>query len=492
MAQFGPMNRAVGFIVAALVAGSGCGDNFGPPPMTNDELMARLRALQGVTVQEGDSASENLSYYILHFTQPIDHHDPSKGTFQQQVSLLHRDELAPFPLIVYTSGYADEDGDKPVELTTMLDANQISIEHRFYGSSRPDPMDWSKLTVEQAAMDEHDIIQALRTIYEGSFLSVGESKGGITALLHRRFYPEDVRGTVAYVAPMSFNVPDPRYPAQLDQVGMPTLADCHAAVRSLASEMLNRRAQMLDHARTDPDQIQYTYTRVKIGPAVEAAIAGLEWGFWQTAGDGHCDELPQITDSDDALFQFLKDTSPVSDYDDDQLGHYAPYYYQSYWQLGIPDYTVSYLTDQMWYGDDDYLGELPTAEPAFDPAAMDDLQEWLQSSDTDDHDPVTRADLGKHLMFIYGRWDPWFAGRVAVGAADDAPTYIKPNGNHYTKLFTLDASEQAEAFAKIRRWTGVEPLLSRLQHPAASDSARVGGRRRPLLLAAAHARAAPR
>ncbi|HEX8109077.1 MAG TPA: S28 family serine protease, partial [Kofleriaceae bacterium] len=245
------MNRAVGFIVAALVAGSGCGDDSGPPPMTNDELMARLRALHGVTVQEGDSAPENFSYYILHFTQPIDHHDPSKGTFQQQVSLLHHNELAPFPLIVYTSGYADEDGGTPVELTTLLDANQISIEHRFYGTSQPDPVDWSMLTVEQAAMDEHDIIQALRTIYAGSFLSVGESKGGITALAHRRFYPDDVRGTVAYVAPMSFNVPDPRYPDQLDQVGMPTLSDCHAAVRDLASMMLSRRAQMLDLARSD-------------------------------------------------------------------------------------------------------------------------------------------------------------------------------------------------------------------------------------------------
>ncbi|HEX8115599.1 MAG TPA: hypothetical protein VF516_48070, partial [Kofleriaceae bacterium] len=316
--------------------------------------------------------------------------------------------------------------------------------------------------------------------------------GGITALAQRRFYPDDVRGTVAYVAPMSFNAPDPRYLDQLAQVGMPTLSDCHAAVRNLASRMLSRRAQMLDLARSDAAQAGHAYTRVKLGPAVEAAITGLEWGFWQTAGDGHCDHVPQITDSDDALFQFLKDTSPVSDYDDEQIGYYAPYYYQSYWQLGIPDYTVPYLTDQMWYGDVDYLGELPTAEPAFDPDAMDDLQEWLESADTDEHDKVTRADLGKHLMFIYGRWDPWFAGRVAVGDAGDTVTFIKSHGNHYTKLFTLDAGDQAQAFAYIHRWTGVEPLLSRLQHPTTSGSARVGRRRQPPPLGAGHARAAPR
>ena len=489
MAVFGPMNRAVGFIAAALLAGSGCGDNFGPPAMTPDELLARLRALPGVTAQQGE-APEHYSYYVLHFTQPIDHHDRSKGTFQQEVSLLHRDERAPSPLIVYTSGYWDDEHATPVELTTLLDANQVSIEHRFYGESRPDPIDWSMLTVDQAAADEHDIITALHTIYEGAFLSVGESKGGITALLHRSFYPTDVSGTVAYVAPLSFNAPDPRYSAEFDngQLGM---SDCRAAVRGLASEMLaHRRAQMLAQAQTEADQTESTYTRVKLGPAVEAAIAGLEWGFWQTAGDGHCDGLPRITDGDDKLFEFLKATSPVSEYNDKQLGYYEPYYYQSYSQLGYPDYTMSYLSDQMWYGEGDYLGELPTAEPAFDPSAMDQLQTWLQDKETDEHDPVTRKDLGKHLLFIYGDWDPWFAGRVVTGDAVDSPTLVQSRGNHFTQLTTMDGGNQSEAFAYIQRWTGVEPLLWRLQHqtPAVATG---GKHRRPPLLAA-HARAVPR
>jgi hypothetical protein len=479
------MNRAVGFIAAALLAGGGCGDNVGPPPMTGDQLMARLRALQGVTVQEGDGAPENLSYYILHFTQPIDHNDPSQGTFQLQVSLLHRNELAPFPMIIYTSGYADEERNSPVELTTLLDANQVSIEHRFFGASRPDPIDWGKLTVEQAAADEHDVITALRTIYDGSFLSAGESKGGITALIHRSLYPDDVNGTVAYVAPMSFNAPDPRYPAQFDVIGM---ADCRAAVRSVASEMLTRRSQMLDHAKL---QDGHAYTLVKIGPAVEAAVAGLEWGFWQTAGADHCNSVPPTTASDDDLFTFLEQMSPVSEYDDEHLGYYGPYYYQSYAQLGYPDDTVAYLTDQLWYSEDDYRGELPTTEPAFDPDAMDDVQEWLESPATDAYDPVTRADLGKHLMFIYGAWDPWFAGRVAIGDAGDTVTFIKAQGNHDTKLATLDAVDRVQAFSYIKHWTGVDPVLWRLEPRTDATAREIGGRGHPPPLAV-HARPMPR
>jgi PS-10 peptidase S37 len=485
------MNRAVGFIAAALLAGSGCGDNFGPPQMTPDELLARLRALPGVTVTPGD-APERFSYYVLHFTQLLDHRDPSRGTFQQEVSLLHRDERAPSPLIVYTSGYWDDERSTPVELTTLLDANQVSIEHRFYGGSRPDTIDWSLLTVDQAAADEHEIIQALHTIYEGAFLSVGESKGGITALLHRSFYPTDVSGTVAYVTPLSFTAPDPRYSAQFDNNLIGT-SDCRAKVRGLAMEMLaHRRAQMLDLARTEADQAASTYTRVKLGPAVEAAISGLEWGFWQTAGDGHCDTLPLPTDSDEKLFEFLKATSPVSDYNDEQLRYYEPYYYQSYSQLGYPDYTMSYLSDQMWYGEVDYLGELPTAEPAFDSSAVDRLQTWLEDKETDEHDPVTRKDLGKHLLFLYGNWDPWFAGQIVTGEAVDSPTLVQRRGNHFTQLANMDRAFQSEAFAYIQRWTGVEPLLWRLQHQVPSVATRkLGKQRRPLVLAA-HARVAPR
>jgi hypothetical protein len=459
--------------------------------MTPDELLARLRALPGVTVEPGEVA-EHFSYYVLHFTQPLDHHDLSRGTFQQEVSLLHRDERAPFPLIVYTSGYWDDEHNTPVELTALLDANQVSIEHRFYGESRPDTVDWSLLTVDQAAADEHEIIQALHTIYDGAFLSVGESKGGITALLHRSFYPTDVSGTVAYVTPLSFNAPDPRYSAQFDNdlIGRP---DCRAAVRGLAMEMLaNRRAQMLDRARTEADQAASTFTRVKLGPAVEAAIAGLEWGFWQTAGDGHCETLPHPTDSDDTLFEFLEATSPVSDYNDEQLGYYEPYYYQSYSQLGYPDYSMSYLSDQMWYGEVDYLGELPTTEPTFDSSAMDQLQTWLQDPETDEHDLVTRKDLGKHILFIYGDWDPWFAGRVVTGDAQDVPPLIQRHGNHFTQLTTMDQSLQIQAFTYVKAWTGVEPLLWRVQHQVPSVATRKVGKQRHPLVLAAHARVAPR
>lgn len=454
------MNRAVGFIAAVLLGG-GCGDNFGPPPLTEDQLMSRLRALPGVTVEPGVlpehiTLPKNVSYYVLHFTQPVDHDDPTQGqgTFQQEVSLLHRNDLAPTPMIVNTSGYADAWGTRQVELTQLLDANQVSIEHRFYGTSRPDPTDWSKLTIKQMAQDEHAIIAALSTIYDGPFLTTGASKGGMTAVFHRRFYPDDVVGTVAYVAPLSFGAPDPRYPPQFNKIGTD---DCRAAVRSVAGAMLAHRDQIVAHAEDQARDQSNAYTRVAIGPAVEAAIAGIEWGFWQMQGVAECSNVPLPTASDDELFEFLDKVSPVSEFDDDRIAFFEPYVYQSYSQLGYPDGSVSYLAPDMMYSEADYLGELPTNEPAYDSDAMRDIDDWVEHH-------------GDRLLFIYGDWDPWFAGRFVLGDATNSQAFIQHEGTHRAQIKGLDPFKRDPALAMIKEWTGVEPVLARLQQRRAGGA----------------------
>jgi hypothetical protein len=465
------MNRAVGFIVAAMLAGSGCGDNFGPPPLTQSQLLQKLRALPGVSEVEQGSGTKNLSYYILHFTQPIDHENPSLGSFEQEVSLLHRNEQAPVPMVVNSSGYADIDGNVAVELTRLLDGNQVSIEHRYYGGSRPVPTDWSKLTIKQAADDEHAIIEALKTVYGGAFVTTGVSKGGMAAVFHRRFWPDDVDGTVAYVAPISFGAPDPRYPKQFDKIGTD---DCRAAVRAIAAETLARRDQMELRAR---DEEGDTYTRVKVGPAVEAAISGLEWGFWQYATADACTQLPETTATDQELYDFLEDHSAASEYADAALARYEPYYYQSRSQLGYPDGYAEYLSGSLRYGDADYLGELPCDEPAYDSEAMRGIAQWAE-------------DFGERLLFVYGGWDPWFAGRFPVGSAAQSKSFVKDDGNHDTKLASLDPLNRGPAFAMIKQWTGVEPMMSRVYRHDSTTAIDTTERRTPRLRGAGapHAR----
>jgi hypothetical protein len=427
----------------AGIAGSGaCGDNLAPP------VLHDLAALPGVhDVTEQPTQDPGYHYYVLHFTQPVDHADPTGPTFLQEVSLLHRDTAA--PMVVHTSGYWDYYLDSEVELTQLLGANQISIEHRFFAGSRPDPADWTKLTIEQMADDEHAIVTALQQVYSGAFISTGGSKGGMTAIFYRRFFPDDVAGTVPYVAPISFGVPDARYVPFLASVGTP---DCHQLTKDLAVEMLShRRAALEAAAQTQAATKGYTYTRVALPAAVESAVISFEWSFWQYFGVTQCGMLPAVTASDADLFKVLDTVSAPSESDDEQVGLFDAYYFQAYYQLGYPaDGTIDYLGPFELYSDADYNGSLPTAMPDYDGgAAMTDIADFV-------------ANQGDRFMFVYGQWDPWTGGEIPLGNATDSLELVQDQGTHNSHLTQLAAADQQAAFAKLAAWTGVTPKVPRI------------------------------
>ncbi|MBK6427599.1 MAG: hypothetical protein IPF82_15770 [Blastocatellia bacterium] len=105
------------------------------------------------------------------------------------------------------------------ELTALLQANQVHVEHRYFLPSRPDPVSWPFLNIAQSAADHHAIVTAFRPLYTAKWVSSGASKGGMASVYHRFYYPDDVDATVAYVAPSSHGTQDPRYVAFVASLG---------------------------------------------------------------------------------------------------------------------------------------------------------------------------------------------------------------------------------------------------------------------------------
>jgi hypothetical protein len=436
------MLRPAPALLALAVGLAACGDNS---PDSNDPaaFAEKLRKLDGVTVEQAQTDAQGYTYFILRFTQPVDHGDPGGPAFRQRVSLLHRSIEA--PVIALTSGYWDYYGDSIYELTSLLGANQISIEHRYFGESRPDPADWSKLTIRQMADDEHRIVTALRDLYPGAFLATGPSKGGMTATYYRRFYPDDVDDTVPYVAPISFAAPDARYAGFLDTIGPPA---CRSALRAAATEMLqNRRAGLLSRAQDQANEAFHAYTRIPLGPALESSIAGLEWSFWQYFGVTYCTKVPAPTASDLEMWQFLDLIAPVTDSDDESIDQFEAYYHQAYAQLGYPDAGGAYLDPYLQYTDADYDRAFPAPIPAYDGgAAMHDIDAFVKGE-------------GARMLFVYGEWDPWTGGSYELGGAADSLRLVQAQGTHGARFSRLAVADRAAAFAKLAAWTGVTPAL---------------------------------
>ncbi len=431
--------------------GSASGDApVGTPDADTRDLLVRLDSLPGVTASEFACRTTFLPAercFQLAVTQPVDHAVTGGATFQQDVTLASGDLAR--PMVAYTTGYDNYWYEYPSEPAQLLQANQISLEYRFFGSSRPEPADWTKLTIEQAAADEHHVIELLKSIYQAPWITSGGSKGGMTASYHMRFWPDDVAGTAPYVAPLSFGAADPRYAGFLDSDGTPA---CRQALRDVEVELLKPARFDAMKARAIANQGSRTFTRIQIGPAVEGGISGIEWAFWQYRGVADCGSVPAVTATDAAMWAFLKDTSNPLDYDDTSLARFEPYYYQTLAELGDVDGGGDYLQGLTRYTAADYDGIFPAgvARPTLRTEAMTDIDQWVQTS-------------GHHMLFVYGEYDPYSAGHYTLGAATDSAELFVPQGTHNDGIANLVPADQTTALAKLAAWTGVTPDPSQLR-----------------------------
>ena len=75
-----------------------------------------------------DSLLDIKEAYRIMLEQPLDHKNPNGKKFKQQIYLSHIDKSN--PVVLVTRGYAIG-RNRPVELSRLLEANQIVVEHRF-------------------------------------------------------------------------------------------------------------------------------------------------------------------------------------------------------------------------------------------------------------------------------------------------------------------------------------------------------------------------
>ena len=415
------------------------------------DILDELRAVPGVgNVTEKTTMVAGYRLFVFDYTQPVDHQAPAGATFTQRMTLMHRDYSA--PVIAYNSGYNLSTRGSRAEITRLTNGNQLSLEYRFFTPSRPSPADWTKLDIAQAAADQHRITQALkaRIYHDNKWLTTGASKGGMTSLFHRRFYPNDVDGTVAYVAPFDYPgdqmaSPTNRFFVFLENVG--TDPACRQRLKDFQNLALARRAAMVTRMQATAS---YT-TPLDVNHALEFAVEELPFIFWQYGSQADCALIPAATASDDDVFKFLDDTISVASYGDDDLASFLPYYHQCATQLGYPTDDESYLVGLMYPGADTAAAYIPSGQgitvPAYDNgASMQDVQSWISTS-------------GSQLLLIYGQNDPWSAGAVDLGAATDSFKYIVPGGNHDSSIAALPAADEATATATVLRWAGVQALV---------------------------------
>jgi hypothetical protein len=399
-------------------------------PAYVDPLLGELTGLAGVEVTAVDPDSGYVSAWEILVTQPFDHSDPGAGSFQQRVFLSHRDPERPTVLI--TEGYR-LGHNYIAELADILDANQLRVEHRYYGESKPDSMVWRFLTIEQAAEDYHRIVKMFQSIYPNEWVSTGWSKGGQTALIYRSYHPGDVAATVAYDAPLNLALEEPRIDAFFEAVGD---SACRARLIQFQRLALESKAEVLPLFHWYSKGKGYSYA-IGEEKAFEYIVLEYPFSFWQYT-EADCDSIPGQGATADEILEHVRDVVSFWSYSDDAMDSAAMYQFCT--QLGYYGYVTRNVTDLL--SDTDYpnCAYAPRdADVIYDPEPMRRLSGWLR-------------DNGDNIVYIYGADDPWSAPFVDTSSYNNAQTFFLAGGNHFTFIETFSTSERDEIVRLLNSW----------------------------------------
>lgn len=397
-------------------------------------LEQQLKEIPDVSVKKikGDTAFQ--ACYELYFTQPLDHDHPKAGTFKQRVLLGSR--ALDKPMVVELQGY-NIWTEKAGELSQVLDANQLTIEHRFFKNSMPDSLNWKYLNIKQAAADQHVVIQALKKIYKGKWLSTGISKGGQTTIYHRYFYPNDVDVSVPYVAPMNLAREDERINLHLETVGDKAVRD---KIKQFQLRCFQQKKRLIPLAEKYAE-VRNLHFSMDMNKVLDLLILEYPFAFWQW-GTTSVEDIPTVKATPKEMVVHLARVADMGFFSKEGIKPLKAFFYQALTEIGMYQYDIEpfkkYLKGYKKNLTFDHT--FPNMKlPAFNAESMQKVNHWLQT------------DAAK-MLFICGEYDPWNATSVVLKNNKKCKKYVNPEGSHRTRIKSFPDSIQQEIIGVIKEW----------------------------------------
>ncbi|QSQ22550.1 hypothetical protein JY651_46835 [Pyxidicoccus parkwayensis] len=409
------------------------------------DIRVRLESIPGLTVLS-DTWVNGFRFFILDYEQPVDHQHPGGARFQQRLSLMHRSTAA--PMVLDTEGAVLFAEPIPSEPADLLQANQLAVEHRYFGTSRPDSPDWSKLTVRQAAADIHRVVEAFKPLYRSRWLSTGVFKGGTAALTHRYFHPDDVHATVPYATHHSRGLQDERHAHFLRKEAGDSA--CREKLFAVQRAALSRREALRPFIEALAEQ-GFTFEVLGEDRALEFAVVELPFSFWEFYGFGWtCDDIPAANVTDEELFAWV---SYVSEFEyvfsDQGMEEEAPLHYQQATELGGPGHAQAHLRPLLRYAGEDVPTRFPPLDVAkrYEPWTMLRVETWLRHE-------------AKRVLLVYGDLSPWSASAFEVSARNDSYRVIATDSiGFYSTLSLLPEPQRGFLLGRLSAWAGVPVQL---------------------------------
>ncbi len=366
--------------------------------------------------------------------EPLDHNNPEAGTFQHYVYLSHLGYDQPNTLV--TEGYNARP--RTYELSKILNGNQIQVEYRFYGKSRPNPIPWKYLKNDQAVEDYHQLLTKLKTIYKNKWISTGISKGGETVLIYRSKYPNDVDVAVPYVAPLINGQEDKRTEDHYNTIGS---ASCRSKIIHFQRKILQNRTAFINEINTYANKKNMKFTEIPMEEAMEYAVMEFPFSFWQWGGK--CDEIPEENASSKEMFDYINKIVGIGFYNDKTYVDLLPSYYQHMTELGYYGFDTVPVKDLL------KVVKKPTnlrfapkdVDLTYNPAYIIKVRDYVENH-------------GDKILYIYGGYDTWGACAPNPKPNVDALKMVLKKGSHKTRIKDFSKEDQQKIYDQLQKWLG--------------------------------------
>jgi len=326
------------------------------------------------------------------------------------------------------------------EPAKIIDANQIIVEHRYFGESVPENLNWKFLNIRQAAEDHHIIVQLFKEIYQTKWISTGVSKGGQTTLYYKYYYPEDVDASVAYVAPINFDKSEPRVFRFLAQVGSDS---CREKIFEFQKLLLRNKQKLMPLFEQYAKENKLTF-KMGYDAAFEYCVLEFSFAFWQW-GDLPCDSIPKDAKDINLVFKAFEKVG-FSFFAEEEIEKIRPFFYQALTEIGFYSYDVKPFGELIkTVKEPNFYFTFPDGvDTTYDYKSMREVNNFLQNE-------------GNNIIYVYGEFDPWSASAVQlIPGKTNALKMLKKGGNHKTRMISFDVNEKELIYSSLEEWLGIE------------------------------------
>ena len=407
-----------------------------------NEIEKMLKSIEFVkSFEKLEKADTTRRYYLMKFTQLLDTDNPAAGTFEQRVMLGHRGYDRPVVIVTEGDGadYAFSSPRYMEELTKIMDANIIFVEHRYFLESTPEPCNWDYLTIENSMEDYHRIITSFKPFYNKKWASTGISKGGSTSIFLRAYYPEDLDVSVPYVGPLSCAVEDGRHESFLEQVSTKANRD---AIRNFQRELFERKERLL------PMFDEYCLSknlifRVPTSTIYDLLVLEYQFSMWQWGTP--TSTIPALDSDDKTIVEyFIKMCGPDYFAAENKI---ESFFVQAVKDFGYYGYNIEpfrkYVNEEEIEG---YLKRVLLPEEFAD-VEFDDSNYRFVTDFYTENDPK--------MILVYGEVDPWTASGITWlrdRNKENIKVFIQPGGSHTARILNMPEDMKNRILEQLNEW----------------------------------------